>query len=164
MSLIILSLPHIQGICLHEDVGLENPDAKTLKGCGYCHYGVLEATREVYHELMGTNKDGEGLLPKLMSSPKYSGWALRIVGQSLGAAVASLLTLRLRKYYPTLHCFAFNPLPVVDENVVESVGVNVCKSLVTQVSFCFGLRQSPLLLTLWCLLFFFVSSRAIRMW
>ena len=86
------------------------------------------------HGPLHVRGEREGLLPKLMSTPAYSGWALRIVGQSLGAAVASLLTLRLRKLYPHIHCFAYNPLPVVDENVVEAVGVETCKSLVTQIT------------------------------
>ncbi|UPQ98868.1 triglyceride lipase domain-containing protein [Chloropicon primus] len=133
MEDILIDLHAYEGVCLHEDVGLSNPDSKNLKGCGWAHFGVLEATREVYLELMGENRK-DGILPRLMSSPEYEGWALRVVGQSLGAAVASLLTLRLRKRYPHIHCFAYNPLPVVDANVVETVGIETCKALVTQLT------------------------------
>ena len=131
MEDVLIDLNAFEGVCLHEDVGLENPDKSGLKGCGWAHYGVLEATREVYLELMGENRT-EGILPRLMNSPEYEDWALRVVGQSLGAAVASLLTLRLRKRYPHIHCFAYNSLPVVDDNVVATVGVETCKALVTQ--------------------------------
>ena len=121
-----------EGCVLPEDVGLKRDNPVGKRGCGWAHYGVLQATREVYKELMG--KKGEpGLLPNLMSTPTYSDWGLRIVGQSLGSAVASLLTLRLRKHYPNIHCFAYNPWPVVDETLIESIGENVCKSLVTQI-------------------------------
>ena len=134
MEDILTDVHAFEGRVFHEDVGLEGKGKGTgngKQGLGYAHYGVLESTREIYGELMG--KDGEGLLPTLMSSPAYAGYSLRLVGQSLGSAVASLLTLRLRKQFPHIHCFAYNPWPVVDENVVESVGVNVCKSLVTQI-------------------------------
>jgi hypothetical protein len=133
MEDVLTDVHAFEGCVLPEDVGLKSANpAMGKKGCGWAHYGVLEATREVYKELMG--KKGEpGLLPNLMSTPTYSDWGLRIVGQSLGSAVASLLTLRLRKHYSNIHCFAYNPWPVVDEILIESLGENVCKSLVTQI-------------------------------
>ncbi|KAG6787281.1 hypothetical protein POTOM_008920 [Populus tomentosa] len=59
------------------------------------------------------------------SSPCY-GYSLRIVGHSLGGAIAALLGLRLYKLYPTLHVYAYGPLPCVDLVIAEA-----CSEFVT---------------------------------
>lgn len=42
-------------------------------------------------------------------SSDYSGYHLRIIGHSLGAGIASMLGLMLRRKYPSLMCLCFSP-------------------------------------------------------
>jgi len=133
---ILVDVSAFEGLVTYEDIGLDAPKTKAGPGCGWAHFGVLEGTREVYTELMGDGaSDNAGMLPRIMSDPKYAGWSLRVVGHSLGAATAALLTLRLRKHYPNIHAFCYNPWPVVEEGVVQTVGENTCRSLITQLCY-----------------------------
>jgi sn1-specific diacylglycerol lipase len=49
-----------------------------------------------------------GKLDELLTG-EYSGYRLRVIGHSLGAACATILSLFLRPRYPTLRCLAFSP-------------------------------------------------------
>ena len=76
------------------------------------------------------------MLRRIMADPAHAGWGVRVVGHSLGAAVAALLTLRLRFDFPgKVHAYCYNPWPVVDGGVVEAVGRATCRSLVTQICY-----------------------------
>ncbi|XP_065884643.1 diacylglycerol lipase-beta-like [Dysidea avara] len=66
------------------------------------HKGILHTA----HWVQGVLKD-KGVLDKAFSrGPNYK---LIIVGHSLGAGCASLLSMLLREDYPDLHCYSYSP-------------------------------------------------------
>ncbi|EHA8589271.1 hypothetical protein COCNU_scaffold008808G000040 [Cocos nucifera] len=56
------------------------------------------------------------------------GYKVRIVGHSLGGAVATLLGLRLYRRFPNLHVYAYGSLPCVDFALAEA-----CSDFVTTI-------------------------------
>lgn len=66
------------------------------------HLGMLKSARYVYNTLQKHNV----LEDLFMLNPGYN---LIVTGHSLGAGVASLLTLLLKQTYPTVRCYAFSP-------------------------------------------------------
>ncbi|KAG7360232.1 lipase class 3 [Nitzschia inconspicua] len=81
----------------------------------YCHRGMLHFAIWVYEDLSRHKKLDVALA-------KYSGYRLRIVGHSLGAAVASILSVFLRPKYSNLRCLAFSPPGcTMSENLAEAV-------------------------------------------
>jgi len=71
-----------------------------------CHAGILACTKLLYQDLLR-----HGILEQLLEGnhalyPKYT---LRIVGHSVGAGIATILSLMLRQRYPNLRCLAFSP-------------------------------------------------------
>ena len=69
----------------------------------FCHNGVLNIA-----DYICQNLDQHGVLGKLFAG-ECSGYTLRIVGHSLGAGVAAVLSTFLRPRYPSLRCLAFSP-------------------------------------------------------
>lgn len=82
----------------------------------YCHRGMLACTIWIYNDLKRHGKLGQ-----LLGSPgKYKGYRLRIVGHSLGAGIAAILSVMLRPSYPNLRCLSFSPPGCVfSENLSE---------------------------------------------
>ncbi|XP_059752226.1 diacylglycerol lipase-beta isoform X1 [Balaenoptera ricei] len=68
----------------------------------WAHKGISQAARYVYRRLIN-----DGILSQAFSiAPEYR---LVIVGHSLGAGAAALLTIMLRNPYPQVRCYAFSP-------------------------------------------------------
>eukprot|EP00529_Nitzschia_sp_RCC80_P001868 CAMPEP_0113440922 /NCGR_PEP_ID=MMETSP0014_2-20120614/810_1 /TAXON_ID=2857 /ORGANISM="Nitzschia sp." /LENGTH=878 /DNA_ID=CAMNT_0000331737 /DNA_START=104 /DNA_END=2740 /DNA_ORIENTATION=+ /assembly_acc=CAM_ASM_000159 len=88
-----------------------NPKELTEAGevCGFdgrglfCHTGMLRSSEWLLADL-----NRHGRLDKLLTGD-YKDYKLRIIGHSLGAGVASILSVLLRPEYPTLRCLAFSP-------------------------------------------------------
>lgn len=53
-----------------------------------------------------------------------------VTGHSLGAAVASMISVRLRETYPSLHCFAFNPPGGLASPAIAQLTQNFCTSII----------------------------------
>ena len=91
-------------------------DPESLEGLGTeygfdgqgqaCHRGALDETRWIMDDLRAHR-----ILERLLLGPnaEYSHYNLRIVGHSLGAACACLLSFMLRRQYPTLRCVCYSP-------------------------------------------------------
>ncbi|XP_010999988.1 PREDICTED: sn1-specific diacylglycerol lipase beta isoform X3 [Populus euphratica] len=100
----------------------------------YGHSGIVEAARDLYMQLEGNlaNNESEGssgfLSSLLGAGCECDGYSLRIVGHSLGGAIAALLGLRLYRQYPALHVYAYGPLPCVDLVIAEA-----CSEFVTSI-------------------------------
>jgi len=79
----------------------------------YCHTGMLATTDWLYRDIKK-----HGRLEKTIA--EYEGYKLRIIGHSLGAGVASILSFLLRPKYPQLRCIAFSPPGcVMSENLAN---------------------------------------------
>ncbi|XP_031110635.1 sn1-specific diacylglycerol lipase beta isoform X1 [Ipomoea triloba] len=94
----------------------------------YAHAGVVEAARDLYMQVEGNSVDGGFLSSLLGSSCECSGYSLRIVGHSLGGAIAALLGIRLHRQFPNLRVYAYGPLPCVDLEVADA-----CKEFITSI-------------------------------
>lgn len=53
-----------------------------------------------------------------------------VTGHSLGAAVASMISMCLRETYPSLHCFAFNPPGGLASPAIAELSQNFCTSII----------------------------------
>merc|ERR1711957_244727 len=81
----------------------------------YCHTGMLASTEWLYRDMKR-----HGKLNKILA--EYEGYKLRIIGHSLGAGVAAILSVLLRPKYPNLRCLAFSPPGcVMSENLADDV-------------------------------------------
>ncbi|XP_073008012.1 uncharacterized protein [Typha latifolia] len=102
----------------------------------YGHGGIVESARELFLQIDGQLGDKEnsasgtsGFLSSLLGvGGQCRGYRLRIVGHSLGAAVGTLLGLRLYGRYPNLHVYAYGPLPCLDLVIAEA-----CSDFVTTI-------------------------------
>ncbi|XP_058774540.1 uncharacterized protein LOC131648831 isoform X1 [Vicia villosa] len=99
----------------------------------YGHSGIVEAAREVYMQIEGNpgehDTESYGLLSKLLGfGCECFGYNVRIVGHSLGGAIAALLGIKLYNRYPNLHVYSYGPLPCVDLIVA-----NACSSFITSI-------------------------------
>ncbi|GMN70871.1 hypothetical protein TIFTF001_053315, partial [Ficus carica] len=111
-----------------------HPDLKQRVLSSFPHYGhsgIVEAARNLFTQIEGNAEDDEsdsgGLLSSLLGAGcECEGYNLRIVGHSLGGAIAALLGVRLYHRYPNLHVYAFGPLPCADSIVAEA-----CSQFVT---------------------------------
>ncbi|KAJ6680409.1 LIPASE CLASS 3 FAMILY PROTEIN [Salix purpurea] len=113
------------------------PDVKRSVESSFPHYGhsgIVEAARDLYVQLEGNlankeSKSSSGVLSSLLGAGcECDGYSLRIVGHSLGGAIAALLGLRLYHQFPSLHVYAYGPLPCVDLVIAEA-----CSEFVTSV-------------------------------
>ncbi|KAG7653214.1 Fungal lipase-like domain [Arabidopsis suecica] len=99
----------------------------------YGHSGIVEAARDLFMQIEGDPKFGEsgsiGFLSSLIGDGcECDGYSIRIVGHSLGGAIASLLGIRLRRRFPNLYVYAYGPLPSVDSDVADA-----CSEFVTSI-------------------------------
>ncbi|CAH9062374.1 unnamed protein product [Cuscuta epithymum] len=94
----------------------------------YAHSGVVEAARDLFMQVEGNSIDGGFLSSLLGSGCECDGYSMRIVGHSLGGAIAALLGIRLHRQFPNLHVYAFGPLPCVDLVVADA-----CKDFITSI-------------------------------
>ncbi|KAJ8765066.1 hypothetical protein K2173_010543 [Erythroxylum novogranatense] len=113
-----------------------HPDVKQSVESSFPHYahsGMVEAVHDLYEQIEGSPSDFEseprGFLSSLLGAGcECEGYSVRIVGHSLGGAVAALLGLRLCHRYPDLHVYSFGPLPCMDPVIAES-----CSSFITSI-------------------------------
>ncbi|KAK4266539.1 hypothetical protein QN277_027439 [Acacia crassicarpa] len=101
----------------------------------YGHSGIVEAAREIFMQIEGNSGEHEsessGLLSTLLGvGCECFGYDVRIVGHSLGGAIAALLGIRLYHLFPNLRVYAYGPLPCVD-----SVVAHACSEFVTSIIF-----------------------------
>ncbi|GJS54723.1 Sn1-specific diacylglycerol lipase beta [Tanacetum coccineum] len=100
----------------------------------YGHSGIVEAARDLYEQIDGNPKNKAefqegGLLTSLLGAGcECEGYDLRVVGHSLGGAIAAMLGLKLYGRYPRLHVYSYGPLPCVD-----SVLANACSGFITSI-------------------------------
>ncbi|XP_047180491.1 uncharacterized protein LOC124847129 isoform X1 [Vigna umbellata] len=101
----------------------------------YGHSGIAEAARELFMQIEGNperpDSESYGLLSKLLGfGCECFGYNVRIVGHSLGGAIAALLGLQLYNRYPNLHVYSYGPLPCLDLVVAKA-----CSEFVTSIIF-----------------------------
>ncbi|KAI4338865.1 hypothetical protein MLD38_023873 [Melastoma candidum] len=113
--------------CLDTSPGVET-------GLHYGHSGIVEAARDLVRQIEG-NPDcpedpstGRILSSLLGSGCECEGYNLRIVGHSLGGAIATLLGIQLKHLYPNLRVYGFGSLPCVDSAVAAA-----CSDFVTSI-------------------------------
>ncbi|MED6130889.1 hypothetical protein PIB30_004749 [Stylosanthes scabra] len=99
----------------------------------HAHSGIVEAARELFKRIEGDpdidDPESRGLLSKLLGvGCECYGYNIRVVGHSLGGAIAALLGLQLYSRYPNLHVYSFGPLPCVD-----FVVANACSEFITSI-------------------------------
>ncbi|PSS23989.1 Sn1-specific diacylglycerol lipase [Actinidia chinensis var. chinensis] len=101
----------------------------------YGHSGIVEAARDLFMQIEGNLGDDDicsesrGYLSSLLGAGcECDGYAVRVVGHSLGGAVAAMLGLRLYCRYPNLHVYAYGPLPCMDPIVADA-----CSEFVTSI-------------------------------
>eukprot|EP00984_Skeletonema_dohrnii_P003187 scaffold1062_cov98-Skeletonema_dohrnii-CCMP3373.AAC.4 len=93
----------ISDVTINPDPLDEVGDEFGFDGIGeFCHRGMLEAAKYV-HDDMEARKV---LHNAFEDHPEFN---LRIMGHSLGAGVAAVLGLMMRKEYPQLRCLCFSP-------------------------------------------------------
>ncbi|KAJ1382415.1 Fungal lipase-like domain [Sesbania bispinosa] len=119
--------------CNHIQSDMKNNVASSFPHYG--HSGIVEAAREVFMQIEGNpeehDSESHGFLSKLLGvGCECFGYNVRIVGHSLGGAIAALLGLQLYNRYPNLHVYAYGPLPCVD-----FVVANACSEFVTSIIF-----------------------------
>ncbi|KAG2567039.1 hypothetical protein PVAP13_7NG224500 [Panicum virgatum] len=100
----------------------------------YGHGGIVEAARELFMQLNectgeNTSSGRLGFLSTLLGEgSECHGYKVRIVGHSLGGAVATVLGMMLFGKYPDVHVYAYGPLPCVDFVIAEA-----CSHFVTTI-------------------------------
>ncbi|KAL0812587.1 hypothetical protein Bca101_069030 [Brassica carinata] len=88
----------------------------------YGHSGIVEAARDLFTQIEGDpgESGSTGFLSSLIGDGgECAGYSIRIVGHSLGGAIAS---------FPNLYVYAYGPLPCVDQDVAEA-----CSEFVTSI-------------------------------
>ncbi|KAL6650937.1 hypothetical protein ACP70R_009862 [Stipagrostis hirtigluma subsp. patula] len=100
----------------------------------YGHGGIVESARELFMQLNehtgeNTSSGRSGFLSKLLGTgSECHGYKVRVVGHSLGGAVATVLGMMLYGKYPDVHVYAYGPLPCVDLVIAEA-----CSHFVTTI-------------------------------
>ncbi|XP_055814044.1 uncharacterized protein LOC129883399 isoform X2 [Solanum dulcamara] len=94
----------------------------------YAHSGVVEAARDLYMQVDGNCGDGGFLSSMLGVGCECEGYGVRIVGHSLGGAIAAVLGMKLRKQYPDLHVYTYGALPCVGLVVADA-----CSEFITSI-------------------------------
>lgn len=83
-----------------------------------CHHGMLIAAREIKSKVVEN-----GILEKAFEqTPDYR---LVVTGHSLGASVASIVTILLKESYPDVRCYAFAPPPIVNKATLPFTFENI---------------------------------------
>ncbi|KAL5216203.1 hypothetical protein ABZP36_007604 [Zizania latifolia] len=100
----------------------------------YGHGGILESARELFTQLNDCTGDNSssrnvGFLSTLVGEgSECHGYKIRVVGHSLGGAVATVLGMMLFGRYPNVHVYSYGSLPCVDFEVAEA-----CSQFVTAI-------------------------------
>ncbi|CAN6228629.1 unnamed protein product [Urochloa humidicola] len=100
----------------------------------YGHGGIVDSARELFMQLNecageNTSSGRLGFLSTLLGEgSECHGYKVRLVGHSLGGAVATVLGMMLYGKYPDVHVYAYGPLPCVDMVIAEA-----CSHFVTTI-------------------------------
>nr|XP_009402702.2 PREDICTED: uncharacterized protein LOC103986413 isoform X1 [Musa acuminata subsp. malaccensis] len=129
-----LSMDDLDGIINSDQLPQTVKDSVLSSFPHYGHSGIVEYAQELAMQIDGQPVDKDGLQPNksgFLSSLmgigcECYGYKLRIVGHSLGGAVATMLGLRFYARYPNLHVYTYGTLPCVDSVVAEA-----CSDFVT---------------------------------
>ncbi|KAI6214827.1 Lipase-3 domain-containing protein [Aphelenchoides besseyi] len=108
---------------VEEDPDLAQDNNLDAEGSVRVHRGMLNSARYVYTTLTKNHV----LEDILVLNPNYS---ICVVGHSLGAGVASLLTLLLKQTYPTCRCYAFSPPTVISKHGISETEEHVLSVIV----------------------------------
>ncbi|GFY67448.1 sn1-specific diacylglycerol lipase beta, partial [Trichonephila inaurata madagascariensis] len=93
-------------------------DEPELPPGSMCHGGMLRAAKEIKNKL-----ETNGILDDAFQRrPDYD---LIITGHSLGASIASILTLLFLHQYPNVKCYAFAPAPTMTKVALPSSFRNI---------------------------------------
>lgn len=127
-----LSLEDLDGLMNSSYI---NSDVKQRVESSFPHHGhsgIIKTARDLYIQIEGKPYDGSssgGFLTSLLGAGcECDGYSVRIIGHSLGGAIAALLGIRLYRQYPSLHVYAYGPLPCVDLVTAEA-----CSDFVTSI-------------------------------
>lgn len=101
----------------------------------YGHSGIVEAARDLFTQIEGDaenydiSSESTGFLSSLLGEGcECEGYDIRVVGHSLGGAIAAFLGLRLYGRFPKLHVYAYGPLPCMDPTIADA-----CSPFVTSI-------------------------------
>ncbi|KAI6187913.1 Lipase-3 domain-containing protein [Aphelenchoides besseyi] len=108
---------------VEEDPDLAQDNSLDAEGSVRVHRGMLNSARYVYTTLTQNHV----LEDILVLNPNYN---ICVVGHSLGAGVASLLTLLLKQTYPTCRCYAFSPPTVISKHGISETEEHVLSVIV----------------------------------
>lgn len=142
----------VTDLCLNDEVFTVDVDSDPLlrqdqsldeHGEVRVHKGMLISARYIYDEL----RNNHVLDDLFVLNPNYN---LVVCGHSLGAGVASLLTLLLKQSYPRMQCFAYSPPGCViseagrQEMEAHVMGIIAGDDIVPRISFhsLYKLRES----------------------
>ncbi|XP_074319737.1 uncharacterized protein LOC141656661 [Silene latifolia] len=134
-----LTIEDLDGIINDPTIGASMREHVLSSFPHYGHSGIIDAARELYNQIEGNNsRDCEngvagsetgGFLSSLMGTGcECEGYAIRIVGHSLGGAIATLLGIRLHGRFSDLHVYAYGPLPCVDLVIADA-----CSGFITSI-------------------------------
>eukprot|EP01029_Cantina_marsupialis_P028701 TRINITY_DN777895_c0_g1_i1.p1 TRINITY_DN777895_c0_g1~~TRINITY_DN777895_c0_g1_i1.p1 ORF type:complete len:476 (-),score=152.40 TRINITY_DN777895_c0_g1_i1:335-1762(-) len=99
----------VRGTLSFHDVMTDLNGVQVKWGSGTAHRGMVRGALYLYT-----------LVKDSLIQFARDGFRISIVGHSLGAAVAALLTSVLRRHIPSLHCFCYAPPCAVSENLARS--------------------------------------------
>jgi sn1-specific diacylglycerol lipase len=82
----------------------------------YCHAGIFESVEWLMSDLKS-----HGLLDSMLRGEdcSYPGYRLYVIGHSLGAGVAAVLSLILHQSFPELKCLCFSPPAILSEKLAR---------------------------------------------
>ncbi|KAJ3696868.1 hypothetical protein LUZ61_000573 [Rhynchospora tenuis] len=124
-----LSSEYLDGLVNNEHLPASTREKVMSTFPHYGHGGIVESARELFMQIDGNSDSGSGFLTSLLGEGgKCHRYKLRIVGHSLGGAVATLLGIRLYGRYHNLHVYAYGSLPCVDLVIAEA-----CSDFVTTI-------------------------------
>jgi len=93
-------------------------------------------SRKFTENLSNLSKDNEVEFPleraasAVYEATKLNDWGIVVTGHSLGAAVASLVSMSLKETYPSLKCYAFNPPGGLVSPELSTLARDFCTSIV----------------------------------
>eukprot|EP00268_Persea_americana_P049393 TRINITY_DN5298_c0_g1_i10.p1 TRINITY_DN5298_c0_g1~~TRINITY_DN5298_c0_g1_i10.p1 ORF type:complete len:558 (-),score=72.12 TRINITY_DN5298_c0_g1_i10:365-2038(-) len=134
-----LTMEDLDGLLNSEQIAPEVKQSVLSSFPHYGHSGIVESARELFMQIDGLpackddfSSEDTGLLSSLLrAGSECHGYNVRIVGHSLGGAVAVLLGMRLYNRYPNLHVYTYGALPCVNFVIAEA-----CSSFVTSIVYC----------------------------
>ncbi|CAN6483271.1 unnamed protein product [Victoria cruziana] len=125
----VVVLHHLSSVVISVR-GTETPEDLLTDGlCRECILTDEDLDGLIKYLSFSISPKGHGFLSSLMGSgSECHGYNIRIVGHSLGGAVATLLGIRLCRKYPNLQVYSYGTLPCVDPVIAEA-----CSDFVTSI-------------------------------